>query len=139
MLQTTVFRHYFPNKITSYRNFSLYFSDYTLKGMQDMLGGGGVGKAHQHWLIMTVCRSWHRVCNTDIINIGGLMSIQTVKEADFYWSIAQLLYVLLKVPSPNLHKFLTEAPALSLYCISSFLHVLITVYIVACAVYLRVT
>jgi hypothetical protein len=100
---------------------------------------GEWGRHAQHWLIMTVCRSWHRICNTDIINIGGLISIQTVKEADFYWSTVQLLSVLWKVPSPNFHKFLTEAPALSLYCISPFLHVHITVYIAACAGYLRVT
>jgi hypothetical protein len=43
--------------------------------------------------------------------------------------MAQLLYVLWKVPSPNIYEFLTEAPALSLYCICPFIHVLIIVYI----------
>jgi hypothetical protein len=87
----------------------------------------GVGKTCQLRVIMTVLvpymlyrhyKHWWSLACTDSQGIRLLLLV-----------MAQLLYVLWKVPSPNLHKFLTEAPALSLYCISSFLHVQIIVYI----------
>jgi hypothetical protein len=112
MLQTTVFRHCFPNKITSYRN----FSDYTLKGAGDMHGGRGVGKTCPPWLIMTVCRSWHRMLFR-YHEHWGFVACTDSQGSRLYWSMVQLLYVLWKVQSTN-------------NCISPFLHIHIIVYLV---------